>query len=222
MILKLNTTICPIVCIGTYQTFLSPDYIYERDCCEYDHAFNKGLISEDELDYLHEASYKYFDFMNYLNTIGQYALNEISEFFDDINHFLKIKLANQSYEVYSPREYNFQTDGMDYFVEIDEREIDNLGTRLKGNNKFLTWIYDSYRTKSGFISFMPYTEEMFFDALAGKDIERALSMYLMGYYIRNFWMKVVMEIHIKKALRSTYQVTSVEVILLTIRNTKKL
>ena len=31
MVLKLNTDICPIVDIGTYGTFLSPDEVFDVD-----------------------------------------------------------------------------------------------------------------------------------------------------------------------------------------------
>jgi hypothetical protein len=93
---------------------------------------------------------------------------------------LQIRLANHEYTTYSPREYNFTTDGMDFHIEIEETELIELGKTLSNNDEFFAWIYDNYRTRSGFVSSMPYTKERFHEAInRGKDRERALSMYLM-------------------------------------------
>ena len=179
MTLKLNTSICPIVCIGTYGTMLSPDSIFDGEEHDWEEAHNEGLITKEELDYLIEASWSNFDGEKYLNALGEYALHELEDFFKDNEHFIKAELASKDYATYSPREYNFSTDGMDYFVKVERPEMDRLARELRGNEEFLRWIKDTYGHRSGFISFMPFDKNDFFEALAGKDAERALSMYLM-------------------------------------------
>ena len=179
MVLKLNTSICPIVEIGTYGTMLSPDYIFESESIDWEEAHADGRITEKELEYLCEASSRNFEFKRYLDAVAGYALHEIEDFLKDIRQFVKIGLANNDYETYSPREYNFYNDGMEYHVEVEQSEIDRLASELWPNREFMDWAYDTYRHRSGFISSMPFTRNEFSAAMGGKNIERALSMYLI-------------------------------------------
>ena len=179
MKVQLDTSMCPIVCIGTYGTYLSPDVLFESDRYTWDEAKDIGAITEEEYDYLHDTSSSKFNFKMFLDRLGEYALREIEGFFKDIEHIVKIKLADKVVRTYSPTYYNNATDGLEYNVEIVQSEINKIYNMIKDNYDFFEWIYETYRTRSGFISFMPYTKDDFIEALGGKDIERALSMYLM-------------------------------------------
>ena len=179
MILKLNTSICPIVCIGTYGTTLSPDFMFESEQREWEEALKEGRITKEELEQLSEAAWRGFNSKRYLDELGRYALHEIEGFLKDISEHVKAGLANNEYSTYSPREYNFSTDGMDYYVSVEQGELDRLANELWSDSDFMDWAYDAYRSRSGFISFMPCTRNEFNEAIKGKDVERAFSMYLM-------------------------------------------
>ena len=186
MVLKLNTDLCPIVNVGTYCTTLSPDFIFESEKDRWEQACRDGRITEEELEQLKEAAWMGFDFKKYLDTIGQHAIEEIEEFFKDISEFVKVKLVNKDYATYSPKEYNFRTDGMDYSVEVEQSEINRLAKELLENREFTDWIFDTYKSHDGFISFMPYWRDEFKEAIDGKDVERAFSMYLMWLLKKEF------------------------------------
>ena len=186
MVLELNTDICPIVRVGTYQTTLSPDFIFESEWYEWDKAHEEGRITKEELEQLKEVAWMGFDFKKYLNTLGKYALDEIEEFLKDISGFVNVKLASKEYSTYSPKEYNYRTDGMKFYVEVEQSEIDWLYWLTTDNKEFLGWIYDTYKSRPGFISSMPCYKDEFVEAISGKDIERALSMYLMWLLEKEF------------------------------------
>ena len=179
MVLKLNTDICPIVKIGTYQTTLSPDFIFESEWDEWERAHKNGRVTDEELEQLKEAAWMGFDIKKYIDALGAHALHHIGEFLKDVSGFVKVKLASKDYSTYSPKEYNFRTDGMEYYIEVEQSEIDRLARELMENWEFIEWIYDTYKSRPGFMSFMPYWKDEFKEAIGGKDIESALSMYLM-------------------------------------------
>ena len=178
MKLELNTSICPIVDIGTYGTNLSPDNLVERDIYNGEEALKEGRITTEEFEYLCEALCENFDFKQYLNTLGRYALGYIEDFFKDVDDNVKIKLASHEYETYSPKYYNYTNDGMGFHVELERGEVDRLGGELVENKDFLDWIHKTYKHRSGFISAMPFTKTEFAEAIKGKDVERAIAMYV--------------------------------------------
>ena len=156
MILKLNTSICPIVDIGTYHTALSPDHIFDSERYEWEEALKEGRITEEELGQLNEAACRGFNFKKYLDELGKHALDEIEDFFKGIEQYVKVALVRKGYSTYIPKEYNFSTDGMEYCIEVGQNEINRLAGELMGNTEFIRWIFDTYKSRSGFISFMPY------------------------------------------------------------------
>ena len=72
------------------------------------------------------------------------------------NHGIAIKFKNISLS--SPREYNFETDKI--LCDIDSVENESLIKALQSNTKFLDWLKDRTKSRSGFISFYSYDDAM--------------------------------------------------------------
>jgi hypothetical protein len=72
------------------------------------------------------------------------------------NYNLAIKFKNISLS--SPREYNFETDKI--LCDIDSVENESLIKALQSNTKFLDWLKDRTKSRSGFISFYSYDDAM--------------------------------------------------------------
>jgi hypothetical protein len=70
-------------------------------------------------------------------------------------------------------------------VEIEPTEIDKIKTATEANDPFFDWIYEKYRSRDGFNSYMPYTKTSYLDALScgvGAMLSKAVCMYLMYVY----------------------------------------
>jgi len=72
------------------------------------------------------------------------------------NYNLAIKFKNISLS--SPREYNFETDKI--LCDITHDENESLIKALQSNTKFLDWLKDRTKSRSGFISFYSYDDAM--------------------------------------------------------------
>jgi hypothetical protein len=72
------------------------------------------------------------------------------------NYKVDIKFKNISLS--SPREYNFETDKI--LCDIDIMENESLIKALQSNTKFLDWLKDRTKSRSGFISFYSYDDAM--------------------------------------------------------------
>ena len=86
------------------------------------------------------------------------------------------------FSFHSPREYNFETDWIEFTMEFDDKLIDEI--RQKVDDDFFKYI-KKYESRSGFISFMPTTKEKYFESLDkgiqkyGYGFERAISEWIM-------------------------------------------
>lgn len=94
-------------------------------------------------------------------------------------------------DFYSPREYNFRTDSIDFELEFDDLIIDKIARfadeDVNGDRKFVNWLAKRYRSYDGFICWMPIDYAEFMNYLNGKESDcyqwRAIAAYL-SYQIR--------------------------------------
>jgi hypothetical protein len=63
------------------------------------------------------------------------------------------------------------------YVEIAESEIQKIHDAVIDDVDFFTWA-EQYKSCSGFISSMPHTREEYLRAIGGKDLDRAVAMYI--------------------------------------------
>ena len=85
-------------------------------------------------------------------------------------------------KIVSPTDYNYRTDTLYFDVDIEQCELDKILPCVIDDVRFWEWSYENYRSRSGFWSSMPYLKENYIKAIQGKDIERAVSMYLTYIY----------------------------------------
>jgi len=179
MKLRLSTELLPVVDVGMYCSHLSVDEIF--GVCIYE-IESSNILTPDEIDYALNAP---FDIDKYENVVTKYAMEQLDDFFKDIAYWDNIHatlLPDGS--IHSPSEYNFRTNELHFELDIHESEIRKIQSRTIGDKDFMKWIYDKYKSCSGFISFMPYREDEYVKAIHGKDLERAVAMYL-AYLFRN-------------------------------------
>ena len=194
MKLNLNTGILPIVNVGMYDTNISPCSRFD----DLDYEIERSSLNETEKEYIVENSWRYFDSQGYGQCVGEIALKYIKEFFGDISDKVSVAVSDE-FGVDSPREYNFRTDELDFSIEMEESEIEKIKSAVKGNEKFFAWA-ERYKSRDGFISFMPYEREEYITALEGRDRERAVSMYFTyllereyGYVREDDWDTIYQE-----------------------------
>ena len=183
MKLRLNTSICPIVDVGMYGSFLDPQHIFEFD--EYE-IYRCDTLTEEEKEYCSNSIYMNFDTAAYKQTVAIYATEVIEDLFNDIRGTIEISLCEGA-SIYSPKFYNFDTDQLEFDVEISSSEIIKIIVRLgdeQFSEKFFGWARENYKSHSGFYSFMPCEPDGYTVAIEGQDLERALSMYL-SYLLRD-------------------------------------
>ena len=94
------------------------------------------------------------------------------------NYKVDIKFKNISLS--SPREYNFETDKI--LCDITQVENESLIKTLQSDSKFLDWLKDRTRSKSGFISFYSYDDAM-------NDKNDIYSIYALEYLAQEYESK---------------------------------
>lgn len=116
------------------------------------------------------------------------AAKEAIENLLDETEFAGTKLFDVKRE--QPREYNFRDDWLVFKMNVRDDIVEWI--KLNVNDSFFEWAYDNYHSYDGFISYMPYQREDYFEALeyVGNEYSwrhtqaQAIGMYI-GYEI---WM----------------------------------
>ena len=173
MKLTLNTNLLPIVDVGMYESFLSPSHVF-GDWLSAPGVFE--AMTHEEIEYCETISSECFNTQAYKKLVAKYALEVVVDFFKNINDVVKVTLHSDA-QIHSPKYYNFNTDVLDFEIEIEEYEIQKIKDTVKGNQIFIKWLKETYKSYPGFICFMPRTEETFKKDIEGKDIDRALAAY---------------------------------------------
>ena len=154
MKLHMNTNILPLIQPGLYGTRLGDAY---------------ADIEEDYNEDFKQALCKYgLDSM-------QEILNE-----DSIKNEIGLcQIENVTFS--SPRFYNYENDWFDFDLILEDEVPKQILYCVENIYKeiFFDWIQEKYCSRSGFISFFPYTKEKYIEAIKGKDVERAVAMYIM-------------------------------------------
>jgi len=175
--IALNTGICHIISVGMYESIIDPRYIFEDD--ESKVKFS-SVLTQEEKDYFEHKCFMEWDSEAYDGLVAGYALNIIKGYFENISDTIKITLCEKG-TIDSPPYYNYRTDELDFEVDIEQEELNKILSNVMNNHQFFKWA-NRFKSRPGFISWMPYCEDEFIEAIKGKDIERALSMYLTFLY----------------------------------------
>jgi hypothetical protein len=128
---------------GFYNSMLEFDY----DMCIYnieEDRQEKGIIQKFDSDKIE------IDYKSYCNDMSINAVQTIGEPLLDMNLIVSVEFEN----LYSPREYNFETDSINCIYSITEENKKNILEYIKNNiDEFETYIKDRYTSRSGFMSF---------------------------------------------------------------------
>ena len=154
MRLYMNTSILPLIQPGLYGTRLGE--VYENLDDNYNKDFKQALC-EYGLDRMQEILYE----SPIKNEIGLCQIENVV--------------------FSSPSFYNYGNDWFNFDLIIEDKIpkqilfcVENIYEEI-----FFNWIEKEYCSRSGFISFFPYTKEKYIEAIKGKDVERAVAMYIM-------------------------------------------
>lgn len=139
--IELNTNLVPLFS-GTYET--------QWDIQEYDDDGNELEIDYDSKDFMK-------------GIINVYRENEKNILRDMNVSFIKKVTFTGSY--YSPREYNFSTDTIDFTLEVDQQEMYKALDALDGNEDFSKYLSDNFTSYDGFWSHTPNTYQGIYHAI---------------------------------------------------------
>lgn len=166
MKIELTTNLLPLLDVGMYYSFLSPDELFSND---YE---NMKSENKEETD---------FDMSKYKADVCKIANEIIQEYFSE--KLKKYGIDNiECSSIGSPKYYNFQNDWGNLDMEVNNRFFDMMESWLRGKclisgwkNETDRWLNKTYGSCPGFISFMPTTVQ---ELLELDDIERCVAAYL--------------------------------------------
>ena len=149
--IKLNTEICPILSVNTYNSLLEiPTNHIENDIEQLKDA-GVEIPPLIELDTIH-------NYEKYGNDLAQYALQQIVNHAEENKDKIPFKLKFYK-EVcfYSPEEYNFRGDAFDFYIQVNNQWHKDFIRYIKRENLWEKFKEHCKRfdSCSGFISFYP-------------------------------------------------------------------
>jgi hypothetical protein len=100
-----------------------------------------------------EVEYNFKDFMKGIANAYNSQTFQIEWYFKQDAPFIK-KLRFLG-TFYSPREYNFETDTLDFELDFDKDELMKKLDELKTDGKFRKFLSENYSSRDGFWSFTP-------------------------------------------------------------------
>lgn len=144
-------------------------------------------VEEAERQYAEEQGRKIgyiIKWDEYKKRLGDYIFSKLKEYVKDDEIFGEFKFK----EIWSPREYNFDTDHLDGEIEVD---IDALASRIKADKKALEgfdkYLHEHYSDRSGFVSFIPNNTKDLFERLDLNKDSRESDVLLDYWFIVQIW-----------------------------------
>lgn len=167
MNVKMNTGLIPGFFDGTYYTRWEPE--------EYD----ENGMDEQQLEYTGS------ELMRSIATAYRRDQPQILRDFKFEAPFVTdVQFPGTSY---SPREYNFESDVIDFILTINRAELRKSVRALKDSEHFSKHLHEHYSSRDGFISFIPNNWGDLAESLANKessDFEQSLGA-LLAYLLRD-------------------------------------
>ena len=167
--LELCGSLCPLVDVGMYDSLISPDYW--EDCAYGNLIEDYGEAARDFV------CFGYFDWDGYKKVVQNHAADIIDEYAMPILNDYGIA-AIKVVGIYSPREYNFTTDELNFDVylseDFEEKFAENM-KRFRKNPSLQKYIEEHWWSRSGFHSFMPQSMD---EIASFEDDVRCLACYM--------------------------------------------
>lgn len=166
MKIELTTELLPLLDVGMYNSFLSPDELFSND---YEDMKSEN---KEETD---------FDMSKYEADVCKIANKIIQEEFSDTLKKYGVD-SIKCVSIGSPKYYNYQNDWGNLDLEVCDDFFMIMESWLQGKCLISgwregadRWMRDTYGSCSGFISFMPTTVQ---ELLEHDDVERCVAVYL--------------------------------------------
>lgn len=145
----LSTNILPIINIDLYGSLISPNCLAEE--------FYMTLDEDDPRDGNHENG---FAFPDYKNAVAQVATDYITfSWLPLMKKYGVISIKNEG--IYSPSEYNFTTDRLDFSVAVcddfEEKVTPILKHLFNNNQNVIDYVEHNWKNRPGYINRMPNT-----------------------------------------------------------------
>jgi hypothetical protein len=180
MKLNLDHQTLPIIDLGAYNSIFEPDF----DLVHYNVVEEDGKSEDDFYKLVHT-----FDNKKYMELLAKSSLNTITEIIGEMNELLddkelselKMTLVDDSLSIWSPQFYNFQTDVLDYAVEVSDDAIDKVKLAIKDNVEFAKWLHYRHRSYDGYICFLPQDVDTWIDQSDDAEIFGKFVAFLTKY-----------------------------------------
>lgn len=197
-LVELTTSTLPIINVGMYHGELNPDYI---------------IYIDEESEYTEDEYWENWDNEKYNNFILKSAREFIKE--NVTPYFRKLNLGVKTIKVeriYSPKQYNYGDDQLYFTLAVrKEKFIENILKKLNSDDENYSeenmdeWLSEEYKSRPGFISYMPQRKKDLIGCLDVKDddYERGIAAFLT-YVItevdnkENFWQEEFVDFVRKK------------------------
>jgi hypothetical protein len=118
-----------------------------------------------------------FDNIDYKKTHQSYIESWTSNFESYLLNELEVNIDFKKLKLWSPKYYNYDTDVIDCFIDIEQMK--SLNKKILLNDDFLQWLKNRTTSCDGFISFYSYN-----DAVNNKD--NKLIMYILEYLANQY------------------------------------
>lgn len=175
MKIQLNTNLVPIFS-GTYET--------DWNIQDHDDDGNELNTVYDHKDLMRGIVEEYHNHEDKIKT----ALN--------CDFITSIKFDG----FYSPHEYNFNTDTLDFTIEVNKKKMIQALNKLENSEEFSQFLYDHYTSYDGFMSFTPNNFEGIKDQIMneGREFDQsvgALIRFLAGEEVGIYMERIEYMVH---------------------------
>ena len=181
-VISTNTGILELVDVGMYQGFCSPDWLISDDILQtdYDEDEEVGISVEQYWDEFQFDKYKDWVFKKASEYIEDVVLPEAKN-----TPFGIINITPKS--IWSPREYNYDTDRLMFDLEVEDDIEDKIVHYLTWEctdlDSFKEYLRINFTSVSGFVSFIPNNITTFLQDLHTDD--RCICVFLQWYLHSN-------------------------------------
>lgn len=130
---------------GFYNTFIDFDEMFDSEIYEINrNRESKGLPKIWSGEVISGDKYKQYEI-----DVCKLYVTKVNEVFNKtFNTTIKISFES----LYSPKEYNFSTDSINVAIEINKTNLKKLNKLIREGFDYLEdWVYDRYKSRSGFI-----------------------------------------------------------------------
>jgi len=179
-VISTNTGILELVDVSMYNGFCSPDWLIIDSSIEIDYVEGEQATPEQYWENFSFDKYKAWVFKKASEYLIDTVLPEAKE-----TPFGIISITSKS--IWSPREYNFDTDRLMFDLEVEDDIVDRIEHYLKWSctdlDLFKKYLKINFTSRSGFVSFISNNLETFLQDLHNDD--RCICVFLQWYLYSN-------------------------------------